>query len=195
LALVEIIEYPDQRLRSASVPVVDFDAGIGGLVDDLVDTLHASNAIALCAPQIDDGRQVLVMDLSGDRSRPEHYINPRILERSQYGIVEESCLSVPGVVVNVLRATRVRVSAFDLAGSVFERELAGLEAVCLQHEMDHFSGKLLVDRLNWFRRRRLKAVIDRKRREIDGENGSGVDALPQRLPSRAQGGDPPFARE
>ena len=157
MAILEILEYPDPRLRQPSLPVEDFDDGIGELVDNLVETLHASSAIGLSAPQVDARRQILVMDYSPDRTRPEVFINPRILKRGRFGIVQESCLSVPGIVTNVLRATWIKVRAFDRDGARFERELSGMPAVCLQHEMDHFDGKLLVDRLWWWKRRRIEA--------------------------------------
>lgn len=164
MAVRKILEYPDPRLMEVSLPVKEFDQGVRELAADLIETLHASEAIGLCAPQVDDRRQVLVMDHSGDRSAPEVYVNPNILARARFGFVEEQCLSVPGVAVNVFRATAIRVSARDASGVAFERELSGMPAVCLQHEMDHFDGKLLVDRLNWFKRRRLRAAIAKAER-------------------------------
>lgn len=175
MAVREVLEYPDPRLRTPSAAVAGFDSGVTRLIDDLVDTLHASTAIGLSAPQIDDPRQVLVIDLSADRSSPEVFINPRLLARARFGLVEERCLSVPDIVVNVLRATQVTVHAFDEKGMAFERELEGMHAVCLQHEMDHFDGKLLVDRLNWFRRRRLNSAIERAARAAEGaQPGTGA---------------------
>jgi peptide deformylase len=169
VAVREILEYPDPRLRLASGPVTDFGGDLADLVDDLIETLHAHPAIGLSAPQADDQRQVLVMDLSADKTAPEVYVNPEIVASARPGFVEESCLSVPGVAVNVLRATRVRVRALDPEGVAFERELADMHAVCLQHEMDHFDGKLLADRLNWFRRMRLDRAIARVRRTAGRE--------------------------
>ena len=96
------------------------------------------------------------MDLSGSASAPDVYINPKILTRALPGLVEESCLSVPGVVGNVVRATQLRVRARDTAGEVFERDLEGMHAVCLQHEIDHLAGRLFVDRLSLFRRLRVR---------------------------------------
>ncbi|MGF1507987.1 MAG: peptide deformylase [Myxococcota bacterium] len=148
-----ILEVPDPRLRLPATPVEDFDESLKTLVADLIDTLHHSGtAIGLCAPQVADPRRVLVMDLSSRRCEPQVYINPVIQSRARFTFAEESCLSVPGVLVNVWRATRVLVQAQDPTGAPFERELDGLHAVCLQHEMDHFAGKLLVDRM-WFLQR------------------------------------------
>jgi peptide deformylase len=163
MAVRDILEYPDPRLNAPSVPVETFDARIERIAADLVDTLHASRSIGLSAPQIDVREQILVMDHSGDQSAAEVFINPEILGQRRYGLVEERCLSVPGLVTNVLRATEIRIRAFDLSGVSFERELIGMPAVCLQHEMDHFAGKLLADRINWFRRRRLRAALEKSR--------------------------------
>jgi peptide deformylase len=143
-----ILEYPDPRLRERSAPVTAFDAGLAHLVEDLVETLHATPAgIGISAPQVGDLRQVLIMDLTESRTAPEVYINPAILSRSVPGLVEESCLSIPGVVGNVVRSTQLRVRAVDAEGRPFERDLEGMHAVCLQHEVDHLEGKLFIDRL------------------------------------------------
>jgi peptide deformylase len=156
MARLPILEYPDPRLRQRAEPVAAFDAGLERLVGDLLETLYGTTGIGLSAPQAGIRRQVLVMDLSGSASAPDVYINPKILTRALPGLVEESCLSVPGVVGNVVRATQVRVSARDPAGEVFERNLEGMHAVCLQHEMDHLAGKLFVDRLSLLRRLRVR---------------------------------------
>lgn len=163
MALLAILEYPDPRLRLTAQPVVVFDASLARLVDDLCETLRASKGIGLAAPQTGDRRQVLVIDLSGGEAEPEIYINPEILARTAPGLVEESCLSVPGVVGNVVRATQVRVRARDRSGETFERDLEGMPAVCLQHEMDHLVGKLFVDRLPLLRRLRFRYAASRAR--------------------------------
>jgi peptide deformylase len=152
-----VIEAPDPRLRRRSRPVTDYGTELERLADDLIDTLHASSsAIGLSAPQVDDPRRVLVMDLSEDRCSPRVFVNPEILRRAGLGRVEESCLSMPDTTVWVWRSTRVLVRANDVKGNSFETTLDGLSAVILQHEMDHFAGKLLVDHMGFFRRRRWK---------------------------------------
>ncbi len=152
-----ILEYPDPRLNLPSQPVTRFDADLNSLVDDLLETLYSTSAIALSAPQIDDRSAVLVIDLSEDRSTPKVYINPQILAKSTWGFVEESCLSVPDIVGNVIRATEVRAQWQDREGRVIEDDLSGMDAVCLQHEMDHLAGKLFIDRLSIFRRLSIRA--------------------------------------
>lgn len=178
MAQLEILEYPDPRLRLKSAPVRAFDEGLARLVDDLLDTLRARQAIGLSAPQIDDHRAVLVVDLSGDGSAAEVYINPEIQAKAAWGFVEESCLSVPGIVGNVIRATEILVRAHDRQGDIFERNLSGMAAVCLQHEMDHLRGKLFIDRLSIFRRLHLYARTKARRRQERSASREAV-ALPR----------------
>ena len=154
-----ILAYPDPRLRERSEPVEHFDTDFDRLVDDLLDTLYATSGIALSAPQIGVPLQVLVMDLSEDRSAPEIYANPELLGRTAWGLVEESCLSVPGLVANVVRATTILVEARDRDGQPVRKELSGMPAVCMQHEMDHLAGKLFVDKLSIFRRLFFRASV------------------------------------
>jgi len=164
MAILPILENPDPRLRSRAEPVRRFEADLWRLVDDMVETLRARGGIGLAAPQTGDVRQVLVMDLSAGASSPEVYINPELLAGAVPALVEESCLSVPGVVGNLVRATQVRVRAWDCQGQVFERDLEGMHAVCLQHEMDHLVGTLFIDRLSFLERLRLRIVAARRAR-------------------------------
>lgn len=164
MARLEILQYPDPRLRLRAQRVTAFDANLERLVDDLLETLYAAKVIGLSAPQVNDQRQVLVLDLSDAGTAPQHFVNPTIVSKSAYGLIEESCASVPDVVGNVIRATAVRVRAQDLSGVTFVRDLSGMAAVCLQHEMDHLAGKLFVDRLSIFRRLRIRAAANARAR-------------------------------
>ncbi len=141
-----------------------FDDDLARLVEDLLSTLYSTSGIGLSAPQIGALQRVLVMDHSGDGTAPEVYVNPEILGRAAFGIVEESCLSVPGITGNVFRATRLRVRARDQHGTPFEHELTDMPAVCLQHEVDHLNGKLFIDRLWFWRRLLIRARAGRKKR-------------------------------
>lgn len=157
MAKREVLEAPDPRLRRSAEPVSAFDADLAGLVADLIDTMRAHNAIGLSAPQLGDGRRVLVVDTAGDGAEPAVYVNPEILSKgSALGLVEESCLSVPGVNANVIRPVEVTVRAQDPDGRPFERALSGMDAICLQHEIDHLDGVLFVDRLSFLRRLALR---------------------------------------
>lgn len=161
MAKLDILEYPDPRLRIPSRPVTEFSDDIDRLVDDLLETMYDSKAIGLSAPQANDHREVLVMDLSGDASAPRVFINPEILSSAAPCLVEEGCVSLPGLVANVLRSSQVRVRAKDRSGNEFECDLSEMEAVCLQHEMDHLVGKLFIDRLSWFQRFRIRLANKR----------------------------------
>ena len=159
-----ILEYPDPRLRTIAQPVTEFDARLAQRIDDLLETLYATRAIGLAATQVDLHLRVVVMDLSGDASAPQVFVNPQVLSRDRIGMVEESCLSVPGVVDSVRRATRLRVHAQDRDGMAIERHLEGVPAVCLLHEIDHLDGRLFVDHLSYLRRLRLRWKLGRDRK-------------------------------
>ncbi len=156
MAILEVYAYPDDRLRNPAAEVTEFDESLGQLVDDLFETLYVTNSIGLCAQQTPDQRAVLVIDVSSDKSAPQHFVNPEILSASAPGLVEETCLSVPDYKASVWRKTKLRVRAQNRTGDTFEKDLSGMEAVCLQHEMDHLQGKLFVDRLSWWRRWRFR---------------------------------------
>ncbi|MCY4190790.1 MAG: peptide deformylase [Rhodospirillaceae bacterium] len=164
MARRSILEYPHPRLRGYTQAVTAFDRDLGDLVDDLIDTLDATESLALSAPQVDDGRAVLVIAPRGGPSVPRTYVNPKILSKRAWGIVQESCLSLPGVVGNVLRATEIRVRACSPDGKAFETDLSGMDAVCLQHEIDHLDGKLFVDHLSIIGRLRFHAFAGRRAR-------------------------------
>jgi peptide deformylase len=178
MALLTILEFPDPRLRTRAEPVRVFDAGLERLVRDMFETMYAAPGVGLAATQIDVHRRVLVMDVGleepgedqSNKSKkktkdPQVFINPELLEREGSEVSEEGCLSVPTIFEPVERATRVRVRAQDLRGQSFERELTGLAAICLQHEMDHLAGKLFVDYLSSLKRERIRRKLDKERRE------------------------------
>ena len=159
MTCLPIVEYPDSRLRQSAAPVTRFDEETQCCVENLFDTLYASGGIGLCAPQIGCMSRILVADLSDDRSAGQIYINPEVLTRSTPGIIEESCLSVPGIVGKVLRHTHITVRAQTVTGEQFEQEASGMHAVCIQHEIDHLDGKLFVDRLWLLGRWRARAKL------------------------------------
>jgi peptide deformylase len=165
MALLEILEFPDPRLRTRAVPVTEFDDALRKLVADMFETMYAAPGIGLAATQVDVHKQLLVMDVSADKSAPMVFVNPEILAREAVGTMEEGCLSVPGIFDEVERAQRIRVRAHDQHGIRFERELEGLAAVCLQHEMDHLEGKLFVDYLSVLKRDRARRKLEKDRRE------------------------------
>lgn len=159
-----ILEYPDPRLRTAAQPVRSFDTNLLRLADDLFETMYATQAIGLAATQVNVHRQILTTDVSADAREPFVFINPKILSRSRIGMVEESCLSLPGVSASIRRATQLRVRFQDLGGAQRVRDLDGLLAVSLQHELDHLQGKLFVDRLPFFQRLRMRHQLQQRLR-------------------------------
>ena len=165
MALLEILEFPDPRLRTRAVPVTVFDAALSRLVDDMFETMYAAPGIGLAASQVDVHQRLLVMDVTNDRSEPLVFANPEILAREEVGVMEEGCLSVPGIYDEVERAQRIRVRAQDRHGAPFELDLEGIRAVCLQHEMDHLEGKLFVDYLSFLKRDRIRRKLEKGRRE------------------------------
>jgi len=156
VARLAILEYPDARLRRRAAPVLAIDAGVDQLVADMLETLYATRGIGLAATQVDVHRQVVVMDVSAGRDSPQVFINPQVISGDAEGIVEESCLSVPGIVARIRRATKLRISYVDRTGQRCERTLEMLAAVCLQHEIDHLHGKVLLDRVPWLTRLMLR---------------------------------------
>lgn len=165
MTLLTVLEYPDPRLRTRATDVTVFDAALGQLIDDMFATMYAAPGIGLAASQVDVHKRLIVMDLSKDRSEPLVFINPEILSRAGVAVIEEGCLSVPNIFDEVERSAAVRVRAQDRNGAVFERELEGLDAVCLQHEMDHLQGKLFVDYLSELKRERIRKKLDKDRKE------------------------------
>jgi len=154
---LHILEYPDPRLRRPAQPVTDFGSDLQRLVDDLFETMYATRSIGLAATQVDVHRQVIVIDVSGRGTDPQVFINPEIVSRHDMAMVEEGCLSLPGVSESVKRAMKVRVRTFDRQGVPYEHDLEGILAVCLQHEKDHLAGVLFIDRLSFWRRLRLRS--------------------------------------
>jgi peptide deformylase len=156
MAIRSILEHPDPRLRTIAQPVAQFDAELLGQVQDLFDTLYASKGIGLAATQVDLHRRIVVVDVSGAANDPMLFINPVIVRRSTPAMVEESRLSLPGIQDVVRRDARITVDAMDAAGTPSQRQLEGLAAVCLQHEIDHLDGIMFADRLSLWSRFRLR---------------------------------------
>lgn len=165
MALRQILEYPDPRLRTRAVPVTTFDAELARLVDDMLETMYAAPGIGLAATQVNVHRQVIVIDVSKDGTQPQVFINPEIVGREGVATQEEGCLSVPNIFDSVERAARIRARARDRHGDAFEVELEGLLAVCLQHEMDHLDGRLFVDYLSGLKRDRIRRKLEKERRD------------------------------
>ena len=165
MALLQILHYPDPRLRTIAKPVSVFGEDIQRIVADMFETMYAAPGIGLAATQVNIARRILVTDISRDGSDPRCFINPQIVESRGVEQMEEGCLSVPDVFENVERAEWVRVQAFDQHDTPFEIELDGLLAVCVQHEIDHLDGKLFVDRLSALKRSRIRRKFEKAQKQ------------------------------
>jgi peptide deformylase len=168
MAKLEILEFPDDRLRTVAKPVERFDDRLRELVGDMIETMYDAQGIGLAATQVNVHQRLLVLDVSESQDTPRVYVNPEIVASEGSETCEEGCLSVPGIYAEVCRADTVRVAAFDPHGRRFEEDLAGLHAVCLQHEMDHLNGKLFVDYLSPLKRRMVTKKLE-KQRKIAGQ--------------------------
>ena len=165
MAVLEILEFPDPRLRTRALPVEQVTDATRALIDDMFETMYDAPGIGLAATQVDVHERILVIDLSEDQSQPLVFINPEVTVLDpELGEYDEGCLSVPGFYETVNRPRRVRVSALDRNGDPFTRELEGLLAICLQHEIDHLDGKLFVDYLSPLKRQRIRKKLEKSQR-------------------------------
>ena len=162
---LDILHFPDPRLRNVARPVEQVDDSIRQLVDDMFETMYAAPGIGLAATQVNVDKRVIVIDISEAKDHPLCLINPEILGLEGVEEMEEGCLSVPGVYETVQRANQVRVRALGRDGEPFELETDGLLAVCIQHEIDHLDGKLFVDYLSQLKRVRIRKKLEKEQRQ------------------------------
>ena len=164
MSKLNILEFPDTRLTTVAVDVESFDEALKRLIQDMTETMYSARGIGLAATQVNVHKRLLVLDISENQDQPCVYINPEILSSSGEQEYEEGCLSVPGIYANVKRAENITIRAQDLDGSVFEEQLEGLHAVCVQHEMDHLIGRLFVDYLSPLKRNIVKKKLEKQRK-------------------------------
>jgi len=165
MAKLDILTFPDPRLRNKAKPVARVDDQIRHIVDDMLETMYAAPGIGLAAIQVNIPLRILVIDLSESNDSPLCLINPEILERSGEEQMDEGCLSVPGFYEPVTRAEQVRVRALDRDGQPIELDAGGLLAVCIQHEIDHLDGKLFVDYVSALKRQRIRRKLEKDQRQ------------------------------
>lgn len=165
MSILEILTFPDARLRNKAKPVPAVTDHIRRVVDDMLETMYAAPGIGLAAIQVDIPLRIVVIDISDTHDSPLCLINPEILERRGEEQMEEGCLSVPGFYEQVSRADSIRFRALDREGVTFEQETDGLLAVCIQHEIDHLDGKLFVDYLSSLKRQRIRKKLEKEQRQ------------------------------
>ncbi len=161
MALLDILRFPDQRLRKKAKRVEKVDEEVQKIVEDMFETMYDAPGIGLAATQVDIHRQIIVMDLSEEKNQPLCLINPEILHSEGTKKHEEGCLSVPAYYAEVERADRIKIQALDQQGERFELEADELLSVCIQHEMDHLQGKLFVDYLSPLKQQRLRKKLEK----------------------------------
>lgn len=177
MAILDILRFPDPRLRNRAKPVSVVDDSVRQLVDDMLETMYEAPGIGLAAVQVNVPKRVIVIDVSEERDQPTALINPEILEKVGVEEMDEGCLSVPGVYETVQRAERIRFRALDRDGQPFEDEVDGLLAVCIQHEIDHLDGKLFVDYLSSLKRQRIRKKLEKESRIQAAEKRPAQNAL------------------
>jgi len=156
MAKLNILRFPDPRLRTKAVPILEVSDAIRELADDMLETMYDAPGIGLAATQVNVHQQIVVIDVSENKDLPYVFINPEITSRDGEEVCEEGCLSVPEYFAEVERAESITVKALDKNGEEFELDADGLLAVCIQHELDHLQGKLFVDYLSPLKQKRLQ---------------------------------------
>ena len=164
MAILRILHFPDDRLRTVAKPVAEVTDQHRTLIDDMLETMYDAPGIGLAATQVNVHEQILVIDISEEKNQPIVLINPEILEKDGDQEFDEGCLSVPGIYETVHRAEHIRVKALNREGESFEMEASGLLAVCIQHEMDHLRGKLFVDYLSQLKKQRIRKKLEKQQR-------------------------------
>ena len=163
MAILQILEFPDPRLRKIAVPVSVFDARLEVLIADMLETMYAAQGIGLAATQVNIHKRLMVLDVSENKDSPQVFINPgfEVINEELFDY-DEGCLSVPGYYETVSRPQTIRARAQDCQGEEFELTADGILSVCVQHEIDHLNGKLFVDYLSTLKRQRIRAKLEKE---------------------------------
>ncbi len=164
--ILNILEYPDKRLRTIAKPVISVDENIQQQVKNMFETMYDAPGIGLAATQVNFHQRIIVIDISDQCNEPICFINPKIIEKSGEIECEEGCLSVPEYYENVIRANDIKVQALNQDGESFEIEASEMLAVCIQHEIDHLDGILFVDHLSKLKQKRLKKKTEKKVKKL-----------------------------
>lgn len=164
MALLPILEFPDERLRTIARPVDVVDDEIRSILDDMLETMYEAPGIGLAATQVNVHQRMIVIDISEEKDQPLYLINPEITALEGIEEMDEGCLSVPGIYEAVKRADRVSIKAKGYDGEAFKMDADDLLAVCIQHEIDHLDGKLFVDYLSPLKRNRIKKKLEKQRK-------------------------------
>ncbi|ARU92451.1 peptide deformylase [Tatumella citrea] len=165
MSVLQVLHFPDERLRTVAAPVKEVNKDIQRIVDDMFETMYAEEGIGLAATQVDIHQRIIVIDVSENREQQLVLINPELLEQSGETGIEEGCLSIPEQRALIPRSERVKIRALNREGETYELETDGLLAICIQHEMDHLMGKLFVDYLSPLKRQRIRQKLEKLARQ------------------------------
>lgn len=165
MALLNILEFPDPRLRKIATPVDNITAKLASLADDMLETMYTAPGIGLAASQVNVHKRLLVIDISEDKNQPLILFNPEIRVREGEIVTDEGCLSVPGYYEPVVRAEQISISAINRDGNPYTMDAQGLLAVCIQHEIDHLDGKLFVDYISPVKRQLIRKRLVKAHRQ------------------------------
>lgn len=165
MAILKILQYPDERLHKVAKPVEHVNKATIKLVRDMAETMYSAPGVGLAATQVDVHEQIILVDVSETHDRLNVFINPEIIASSGKSDCEEGCLSVPGIFETVQRAEKISIRALDENGETFTLDAEGLLAVCIQHEMDHLRGKVFVEYLSQLKQTRIQAKLKKRLRE------------------------------
>ncbi|MCK5722180.1 MAG: peptide deformylase [Gammaproteobacteria bacterium] len=164
MAILNILHFPDERLRTKAKPVAEVTNKHRTLISDMLETMYDAPGIGLAATQVNVHERILVIDISDEKDQPIVLINPEILEKEGDQEFDEGCLSVPGIYETLHRAEKVRVKALNNKGEKFEMRAEGLLAICIQHEIDHLEGKLFVDYLSQLKKQRIRKKLEKQQK-------------------------------
>jgi peptide deformylase len=161
MAILDVLRFPDERLRTIASEITDVSDDIRQLIDNMFETMYDEQGVGLAATQVNNHVRLFVVDVTDDKSEQLVFINPEITKKDGLVINEEGCLSVPTCYAKVERAESIEVKALDRNGIPFTMEAEGLKAICIQHELDHLNGKLFVDYLSPLKRDRIKKKLEK----------------------------------
>ena len=166
MAILQILEFPDPRLRKVAAPVSVFDARLEVLIADMLETMYEAQGIGLAATQVNVHKRLMVLDVSENKDSPQVFINPsfEVIDEELFDY-DEGCLSVPGFYETVSRPQAIHVRAQDFQGQEFELTAEGILSICVQHEIDHLNGKLFVDYLSTLKRQRIRAKLEKEHKK------------------------------
>lgn len=165
MAILNILHFPDDRLRQVSKPIKSFDEHLNQLIDDMLETMYDAPGVGLAAVQVGHPIRLIVIDITDDRSAPMALINPVIIAKDGSQTSDEGCLSVPAIYEPVNRAEQVQAEALDRQGKKYQLTATGLLSICIQHELDHLEGIMFVDHLSMIKRVRIKKKMEKLRKK------------------------------